>query len=103
THKIGGDAFQSMVHTRAVLTKGDTLPYAFGNNVSTYRGLRIDEHGGALMGYRAEVLRFPDQKFSVLATCNLGNIDPGGVAYQIADLYLADKLGPKPAPRERTG
>ena len=96
THQVGGDALQAMIHTRGVLNKGDTIPYAFGNNVTTYRGLRVDEHGGSLMGYKAEILRFPDQHFSVLATCNLGSINPGPLAEQVAEVYLGPKMGLKP-------
>ncbi len=95
THRVGGDALQQLIHTRGVLNNGDTLKYAFGNNVSRYRGLRITEHGGALMGYKAEVLRFPDQHFSVLETCNLGSIEPGRLAFAVADVYLAGQLGPR--------
>ncbi|MFL5612898.1 MAG: serine hydrolase domain-containing protein [Gemmatimonadaceae bacterium] len=96
THRVGGDALQKLIHTRGILNKGDTLTYAFGNNVTTYRGLRIDEHGGSLMGYKAEILRFPDQHFSVLATCNLGSINPGPLAEQVADVYLGAKMMAKP-------
>jgi CubicO group peptidase (beta-lactamase class C family) len=96
THRVGGDALQRLIHTRGVLNKGDTIPYAFGNNVTSYRGLRVDEHGGSLMGYKAEILRFPDQHFSVLATCNLGSINPGPLAEQVAEVYLGSKMGPKP-------
>jgi len=92
--KVGGDAMLKLVRTRGVLNKGDTLPYAFGNNVTAYRGLRVDEHGGSLMGYKAEILRFPDQRFTVLATCNLGSINPGPLAQQVAEVYLGDKMGP---------
>ncbi len=96
THQVGGDALQKMIHTRGVLNKGDTIVYAFGNNVTTYRGLRVDEHGGSLMGYKAEILRFPDQHFSVLATCNLGSINPGPLAEQVAEVFLGSKMGPAP-------
>jgi CubicO group peptidase (beta-lactamase class C family) len=92
THKVGGDALQKLIHTRGVLTSGDTIRYAFGNEVATYRGLRTDEHGGSLMGYKAFILRFPDQRFSVIETCNLGSIDPGPIARQIAEIYLGDKM-----------
>ena len=95
THRVGGDALQAMIHTRGVLNKGDTIPYAFGNNVTTYRGLRVDEHGGSLMGYKAEILRFPDQHFSVLATCNLGSINPGPLSEQVAEVFLGSRMGPK--------
>jgi hypothetical protein len=94
TKQVGGDALQRLIHTRGILTKGDTLTYAFGNNVGTYRGLRTTSHSGALMGYRADVVRFPDQRFSVLTTCNLGTIDPSSIALRIAEQYLGDKMGP---------
>ncbi len=99
TKKVGGDALQRLIHERAVLASGDTLPYAFGNNVSTYRGLRVTEHSGALMGFKANILRFPDQHFTVLAQCNLGTIAPDALSYRIADHFLATKLGPRPTPR----
>lgn len=92
THKVGGDALQTLIHTRGVLTGGDTIRYAFGNEVATYRGLRTDEHGGSLMGYKAHILRFPDQHFSVIETCNLGSIEPGPIARQIAEIYLGSRM-----------
>jgi len=79
-----------------VLANGDTLVYAFGNEVSTYRGLRTDEHSGSMMGYKAHLLRFPDQHLSVIETCNLGSINPGPLAEQVAEVYLGSKMGPKP-------
>jgi CubicO group peptidase (beta-lactamase class C family) len=96
SYKVGGLPFHQLVHTRGVLNKGDTLTYAFGNNVSTYRGLRTTEHGGALMGYKAALLRFPDQHFSVFLQCNYGPIDPSGLANRVAEVYLGDTMGPAP-------
>jgi CubicO group peptidase (beta-lactamase class C family) len=94
TKKVGGDALQKLVHTRGILNNGDTLNYAFGNTVTKYRGLRVTEHGGALMGYKAYILRFPDQHFTVLATCNLGAINPGPLAQAVAEVFIGDKMGP---------
>ncbi|MFI5256849.1 MAG: serine hydrolase domain-containing protein, partial [Gemmatimonadales bacterium] len=98
SHRVGGDSLQRMIHTRGVLANGDTLIYAFGNEVSTYRGLRTDEHGGAMMGYKAHFLRFPDQQLSVIETCNLGSIDPGPIARHVAEVYLGDRMSPAPSP-----
>jgi CubicO group peptidase (beta-lactamase class C family) len=92
SHKVGGDALQKLIHTRGILNGRDTITYAFGNEVSSYRGLPVDEHGGSLMGYRAHILRFPSQHFSVIETCNLGTIDPGSIAHKVADVYLGDRL-----------
>jgi CubicO group peptidase (beta-lactamase class C family) len=97
THQVGGEALQEIIHRRGVLADGDTLVYAFGNEISTYRGLPIEEHGGAMMGYKAHIMRFPTRHFSVIETCNLGDIDPGALARRVADVYLADVLGPKAA------
>jgi CubicO group peptidase (beta-lactamase class C family) len=92
THKVGGPALQALIHTRGVLTNGDTLPYAFGNNVTTHRGLRTVEHGGSMMGYKAFIVRYPDQRLSVLTTCNLGSIDPGPLSHAVAEVFLGDRM-----------
>jgi CubicO group peptidase (beta-lactamase class C family) len=92
SHQVGGDALQRLIHTRGVLTNGDTIPYAFGNDVTTDRGLRTVEHGGSMMGYKAYVLRYPDQHLSVFATCNLGSIDPGPLAHAVAAEYLGSSM-----------
>jgi CubicO group peptidase (beta-lactamase class C family) len=95
SHKVGGAALQALIHTRGVLTNGDTLPYAFGNNVTTHRGLRTVEHGGSMMGYKAYIARYPDQRLTVLTTCNLGSIDPGPLAHAVAEAYLGGAMAPE--------
>jgi hypothetical protein len=80
---------------RGILNNGDTLTYAFGNTVTTSRGLRVTEHGGSMMGYKAYVLRFPDQHLSVMTTCNLGAIDPGPLAHAVAAVFLGSKMTPE--------
>jgi CubicO group peptidase (beta-lactamase class C family) len=77
---------------RGVLNDGDTLSYAAALQVGEYKGLRTVSHGGALGGYRAQLLRFPDQRFSVICLCNLAPMNPTGLARQVADIYLADEL-----------
>jgi CubicO group peptidase (beta-lactamase class C family) len=96
TKKVGGDALQKLVHTRGVLNSGDTIPYAFGNFVASHRSLRTVEHAGGLMGYKAHLYRFPEHHLSVLETCNLGAIDTGPLAEAVAEVFLGDKMGPKP-------
>jgi hypothetical protein len=65
--------------------------------VNEYRGLRSVSHGGAWGGFRAELLRFPNEKFSVATLCNVGNSNPSALARSVAAIYLADKLGPASA------
>ena len=81
---------------RGILNSGDTLSYAAALQVGEYKGLRTVEHGGALGGYRAQLLRFPDQHFSVICLCNLAPMNPTALAYRVADIYLADQLQATP-------
>ena len=39
-------------------------------------------------------MRFPDQRFSVALACNRAGSAPANLARRIADIYLADALGP---------
>jgi hypothetical protein len=60
------------------------------------------DHGGSDAGYRADLLRFPEQHFSVACLCNT-TVNPGQLARQVADLYLAKELKtPPPLEAEQT-
>jgi CubicO group peptidase (beta-lactamase class C family) len=92
--KVGGPTLLKELHTRGVLTSGDTLGYASGLQLGTYRGLETVSHGGSLMGYRTEFLRFPAQRFSVICLCNLSTSNPSARARKVADIYLSGELRP---------
>jgi CubicO group peptidase (beta-lactamase class C family) len=91
-NKLGAGGLIDRMLVRGILNDGDTLSYAAALQIGEYKGLRTIEHGGALGGYRAQLLRFPDQRFSVVCLCNLAPMNPTALAYQVADLYLADEL-----------
>jgi CubicO group peptidase (beta-lactamase class C family) len=92
TTRVGGRALIDRLQTRGTLNNGTVLNYAWGLELGTYRGLRIVEHGGSLGGYRAHLLRFPDQHESVAILCNLGSINPGALARRVADVSLASNF-----------
>ncbi|MFQ5817026.1 MAG: serine hydrolase domain-containing protein [Terriglobia bacterium] len=95
--KVGGRDFVQQLLTPGTLNNGQILDYAFGLAVGEYKGLKTVSHGGAFMGFRAQLLRFPEQKFSVICLCNLSNINPTRLARQVADIYLADLFTEEPA------
>ncbi len=43
-------------------------------------------------------MRFPAQNFAVVILSNLANMLPGELCLRVADLYLADQLGPVETP-----
>ena len=92
--KIGGPGFLEQMHSVGVLNDGEELDYAFGLGVGTYRGLRLVSHGGAFVGFRADLIRFPDERFSVICLCNRADSNPSLLARRVADIYLEDKLSP---------
>lgn len=91
-NELGNGGLIERMQVRGALNNGDTLNYAAALLIDEYRGLRTVSHGGALGGYRADFLRFPDQRFSVICLCNLASITPSSLAYQVADVYLADQF-----------
>jgi CubicO group peptidase (beta-lactamase class C family) len=93
--QVGGKIFLAELQETAKLNDGKRLNYAKGLVVSDYRGLRTVSHGGSWGGYRAQLLRFPDQHFSVATLCNLGSADPSRRASQVADVYLNSVMKPK--------
>ena len=86
----GTAEFVRGLHQRGVLSSGDTIAYAFGVTVDSYRGLPRVSHGGAYGGYRAHQLRFPEQRFSVLQLCNAANANPDARALRVAESFLGE-------------
>jgi CubicO group peptidase (beta-lactamase class C family) len=94
---VGGARLVARMHERGVLNRGDTVAYAFGQSAGEYRGVRTVTHGGSWAGFRTTLHRFPDARFTVIILANTTDMNPGQLATQIADIFLADRLGPRPA------
>ncbi len=87
---VGGEAFLEAMLTRGVLTNGDTLDYALGLIHDEYRGLRTVQHGGSFVGFRAEMIRFPEQQVAITVLCNLSATSPTALAHGVADEFLSE-------------
>lgn len=66
--------------------------YAFGLERDNYRGLTRISHSGGFAGFRADMMRFPDQMFTVAVLCNRSDATPTRLATQVADYYLQDQM-----------
>lgn len=88
----GGPELIDLLYTPGTLNDGESIDYAFGLFVGEYRGVREIQHGGAFVGFRAGLNRYPDQRLSVAVLCNYADTNPTGMARQVAELYLADAL-----------
>jgi hypothetical protein len=93
TGKVGGPHFTETMLHHDPLTNGESIPYAFGLVTGKYRGLDTVGHSGADAGYRSDLLRFPNQHFSVACLCNAGSdAGPGTLTQKVADVVLAGDL-----------
>jgi len=95
------DGLTPLLETRGILNTGDTIPYAFGQTHGEYRGLRTVGHGGAFVGFRANITRFPEQGTSFMTICNRADAVPGQLTRRVADVVLAEHLGPRAAQTPR--
>ena len=94
TARVGGPALIQQLQERGKLNDGTQLDYAAGLVIGTYRGLNTVDHSGADAGYRADMIRFPDQHFSVACLCNLATTNPGDLAREVAVTYLGAAMQP---------
>jgi CubicO group peptidase (beta-lactamase class C family) len=94
--KVGDRQLLDAMQTVGILNSGKKLDYASALVLTKYKGLPTVSHGGAWVGYRAQLLRFPEQKFSVACLCNLSSANPSRLAQQVAEAYLAGLMAPEP-------
>lgn len=90
-YKLGCE-LMDLLHTQGILNNGHKIDYAFGLVISNYRGLRTVSHSGSWAGFRASLIRFPDEQFSIICLSNLSTFNPAAISYKIADIYLAHKF-----------
>ena len=88
--RVGGPALTALLLTQGVLVSGETLPYAFGLGRFIYRGARADSHSGAMNGFRAELMRFPEHHVSVAILANDAGVNPTALARAVADILIGD-------------
>lgn len=86
--KVLNKEFWNMMTQQGVLNNGEVIDYASGLMIGTYKGLKTIRHGGAFVGFRAELLRFPDQRLTIAIFANRGDANPSRKANQVADVLL---------------
>ena len=82
--------FWNTMTTQGTLNNGEKIDYASGLFIGEHNGLKTISHGGAFVGFRAEMMRFPEQRFSVIILANRGDANPTRMGYEVADILLKD-------------
>ncbi len=79
---------RELMWTAVTLTDGSTRNYGFGwelNKVGTHRQIR---HGGTMIGFRADFLRYPDDGITVITLGNMGT----GLVERVSDGIAALRI-----------
>ncbi len=70
------------------LNNGQEIGYASGLFIGEHLGMRKVSHAGGWRGFRAEMVRFPEKKLTVICLANVGSASPSSLATEVANLYL---------------
>ncbi len=92
SNKVGKGSLVRELETHGHLNNSHQINYGLGLWLGEYRGLKTVEHSGGTFGYRTDLLRFPERRFSVVVLCNIANADVQGFARKISDFYLEKEL-----------
>jgi CubicO group peptidase (beta-lactamase class C family) len=92
--KVGNRELIQLLTTPGTLNSGEKLDYAFGFWRNEYKGLPVSKHSGNMTGHRAQIVSFPEQKFTVIALSNNSAIFPSVIVEKLADIYLEGQLKP---------
>ena len=88
TDKVLKQSVRDQMWTRVKLNDGTSSDYGFGWQLETVRGHNLVSHGGSLPGFRASLLRFVNDKLTVVVLTNSDNANPRDVALKVAGLYI---------------
>jgi CubicO group peptidase (beta-lactamase class C family) len=87
-YKLLGSEMQIQAFTRKKLNNGAPIDYGYGWHIEDYKNITHPHHGGSSIGFRNQLLLFPEQKLMVILLTNRNEGDPMNEAKKIADLYL---------------
>jgi CubicO group peptidase (beta-lactamase class C family) len=72
------------VLTPVTLNSGKPHPYGFGWFLDTFKGQRVNQHGGSWQGFRTQFTRFEGSDVTVIVLANGGHVFPDIIANRIA-------------------
>lgn len=72
------------------LNSGKSHDYGFGWKLGAIRGHRVIEHGGAWQGFKSAIVRFREDRLTVIVLANLAQTDPSTLAHGIVAIVDPD-------------
>lgn len=102
-HRLGSQASWDEMLRPPRFNNGSEHNYGFGLKCQLHRGLRLRWHDGSTFGSKSTLLCYPDQELDIVVMANRSDSEPGAIGIKIAELLLADVLGPPAANASPSG
>ena len=80
-----------MLQTLDKLNKGGENSYAFGVGIGDFNGVKSIGHGGAIGGFRSNVVTYPKKELGIVVLTNFSRSDPGQKTNSISEILLEKK------------
>ena len=77
-----------LMRIRGTLNDGESISYAFGISYVKYRGRPGLAHSGGMLGYRTDIFRLPEERFTSIVLCNSGQLNPPRLSRLLADIWV---------------
>ena len=91
-------ASQAEMQQFSTMNSGLVTNYGLGWFLDTVNGHDVISHGGNLWGYSSSIVRFPEDKLSVIVLMNKDNESGDLIANKIAEQYIPDLAFDRDAP-----
>lgn len=92
--RLGSAASWAEILRRPRFNNGSEHNYGFGLKCQLHRGIELRWHDGSTFGSKAALLCHPTEGLDIVVLANRSDSEPGAIGIKIAELLLADVLGP---------
>ncbi|NTX09666.1 beta-lactamase family protein [Myxococcus sp. CA056] len=100
SHALVDAKTQALAWTPVKLPDGASGRYGFGWFVDEDQGRTRLSHHGETCGFTNAIVKYPDQRLTVIVLTNRAGGSPWTLAQQVADLWLGTAATPRPWPFE---
>lgn len=92
TGKVGGKKAIDLMMLNGKFNNGEEVPYAFGLEHLSYRGIPIIQHTGSSAGYRAALTLIPSKGVTLFLKGNYASIQSIKLTNAVLDILFGDSM-----------
>lgn len=79
-----------LIRSQQPIPNSEINSYGFGLELKNFLNRKAVYHSGATSGYHSQIIRFPEEKLSIFAMSNNGNISTNAISKEISGVLLPE-------------